>query len=188
MEMGPFGFFKSWFSDDAPPSVKWGRRVVDAASLAMGVGSLVRAGIGLARAGIATGGLEVAGELSARALEAAEGAARTFTSADPLVGELATKIEAIYPGHVVGVNGPLMGSSGELLTDADILLQNAVIQVKSGKSAQGLLLQLQKSEAATGLPSIGFGPNLPPGSLRALSSQGGLVTNDEALLLELIRP
>lgn len=83
---------------------------------------------------------------------------------------------------------PLRGASGAMLTDADILLENAVIQVKSGRSAQGLLLQLQRSEAARGLASIGFGPNLPGGSLRALSAQGGLVTGDEALLLEVIRP
>jgi hypothetical protein len=84
------------------------------------------------------------------------------------------------------VNVPLQSALGN--TDADILLQNAVLQVKSGGSAQGLLLQLQKSEAATGLPSIGFGPNLPAGSLRALSQQGGLVTGDKNLLLQLIKP
>ena len=50
------------------------------------------------------------------------------------------------------------------------------------------LLQLQRSEAATGLPSIGFGPNLPAKSLRTLSRQGGLVTGDENLLLQVIKP
>jgi RHS repeat-associated protein len=115
-------------------------------------------------------------------------AARTFTSTDPLVGNLANKIEALYPGHVIGVNVPLYDGAGTLLTDADILLQNAVIQVKSGDSAQRLLIQLERSEAATGLTSIGFGPNLPPNSLRTLSQQGGLVTGDENLLLELVKP
>ena len=117
---------------------------------------------------------------------AANAAARTFSSTDPLVGQLANDIEAAYPGHVVGVNVPLQSALGT--TDADILLQNAVIQVKSGGSAQGLLLQLQKSEAATGLPSIGFGPNLPANSLRTLSQQGGLVTADRNLLLQVVKP
>jgi RHS repeat-associated protein len=184
LKWGPLGILKMMYSDNAPTSIKVLRWGIDAASLAFGAASLVRAGGGL----VAAGTLEAAEGVTAGTLEAAEGAARTFTSADPLVGQLATKIEAMYPGHVVGVNSPLVGASGELLTDADILLQNAVIQVKSGKSAQGLLLQLQKSEGATGLPSIGFGPNLPPGSLRALSAQGGLVTSDEAVLLEVIRP
>jgi len=100
-------------------------------------------------------------------------------TSDPLVADLANKIEALYPGHVVGVNIPLQSTLGA--TDADILLQNAVIQVKSGGGAQGLLLQLQKSEAATGLPALGFGPNLPGNSLRALSGQGAMVTGDEQL-------
>ena len=41
---------------------------------------------------------------------------------------------------------------------------------------------------ATGLPSIGFGPNLPANSLRTLSQQGGLVTGNENLLLQVIKP
>ncbi|MBF0503106.1 MAG: hypothetical protein HQM09_23470 [Candidatus Riflebacteria bacterium] len=113
---------------------------------------------------------------------------KVFTSTDPLLSNLASKIEAMYPNHVVGVNVPLRDAAGNLLTDADILLQNAVIQVKSGGSAQGLLRQLNNSEAVTGLPSIGFAPNLPGNSLRSLSQQGGLVTADESLLLQLIKP
>jgi RHS repeat-associated protein len=119
---------------------------------------------------------------------AANTTARTFTSTDPLVANLANRIEALYPGHVIGVNVPLRNAAGNLVTDADILLRNSVIQVKSGGSAQGLLRQLQHSEAATGLPSIGFGPNLPSNSLRTLSQQGGLVTRDEQLLLQFIKP
>jgi len=118
---------------------------------------------------------------------AANATARTFTSTDPLVANLANKIESLYPGHVVGVNVPLRNAAGNLVTDADILLQNSVLQVKSGGSAQGLLRQLQRSEAATGLPSIGFGPNLPANSLRTLSQQGGLVTGNENLLLQVIK-
>jgi hypothetical protein len=86
------------------------------------------------------------------------------------------------------VNVPLYDAAGNLLTDADIQLQNAIIQVKSGGSAQGLFRQLQRSEAATGLLGIGFGPNLPANSLRTLSQQGGLVTDDEDLLLQVVKP
>ncbi len=99
-----------------------------------------------------------------RSLLAANNGARTFTSTDPLVGSLANKIEAAYPGHVVGVNVPVRNAAGQLVTDADILLQNAVIQVKSG-GGKGLTSQLIRTEQATGLPTIGYGPTLKP-SLR----------------------
>jgi len=79
-------------------------------------------------------------------------------------------------------------AAGKLVTDADIMLQNAVVQVKSGTSAQGLLRQLQASESATGLPSVGYAPNLPLNSIKTLSSQGGLVTGDKALLLQILKP
>lgn len=115
-------------------------------------------------------------------------AARTFTSKDPLVADLANEIEALYPGHVKGVNVPLYDATGKLITDADIMTANAVIQVKSGNSAQGILRQLQRSEAATGLVPIGYGPKFKPNTLRTLSQQGGLVTNDKQLLLEVIKP
>src|ERR1051325_4025462 len=38
---------------------------------------------------------------------------RTFTSSDPLVADLANKIEAAYPGHVVGVNVPMHNAAGQ---------------------------------------------------------------------------
>jgi RHS repeat-associated protein len=106
----------------------------------------------------------------------------------PLVGDLANEIEALYPDHVVGVNIGLRDAAGQLLTDVDIWTKNAVIQVKSGKSAQNILKQLQKSEAVTGLPAVGYAPNLPRNSLRTLSEQGALVTNDREVLLEIIKP
>jgi hypothetical protein len=111
-----------------------------------------------------------------------------WASKDPLVGDLANEIESLYPGHVQAVNEPLFNATGRMVTDADILLKNAVIQVKSGPRAAGILGQLVDSEAATGLPSIGYGPNFPSATIRALSQQGGLVTTDKALLFELIHP
>ena len=119
---------------------------------------------------------------------AAEGAAaRTFTSADPLVGNLANRIEAAYPRHVVGVNVPMRNSAGQLVTDADILLQNGVIQVKSGSGA-GLTSQLARTQAVTDLPVIGYGPKLGGTLIQNINKAGGLVTRDEQLLLQVVKP
>jgi Pretoxin HINT domain len=112
---------------------------------------------------------------------------RTFSSSDPLVADLANKIEAANPGHVVGVNVPIRNAAGELVTDTDILLQNAAIQVKSG-GGKGLAAQLVRTEEATGLPTIGFGPTLKPSVVKNIQNYVGLVTKDEALLLEVVKP
>jgi hypothetical protein len=107
---------------------------------------------------------------------------RVFTSSDPLVGDLATKIDAAYPGHVVGVNVPIRDAAGRLVTDADILLQDSIVQVKSG-GGKGLTSQIQRTEQATGLPTIGYGPDLKPSILR-----GCTATNCEATLIEVVKP
>ena len=120
------------------------------------------------------------GEDSARA-------ARTFSSPDPLVAGLANEIELAYPGHVVGVNVPIKNAASELVTDADILLQNAIIQVKSGPGT-GLTSQLQRTEAATGLPVIGYGPDLGGSVVRGIQASGGLVTNDRQFLIHVVAP
>jgi RHS repeat-associated protein len=112
---------------------------------------------------------------------------RTFTSSDPLVSDLANKIEAAYPGHVLGVNVPILDAKGVLITDADILLRNAAIQVKSG-SGKGLTTQVFRTEAATGLPTIGYGPNLGGSVVRGIQKRGGLVTRDAQLLIDVVRP
>jgi RHS repeat-associated protein len=107
---------------------------------------------------------------------------RVFTSPDPLVGQLATKIEAAYPGHVVGVNVPIRDSAGRLITEVDILLRNAAIQVKSG-GGKGLTSQLARTEQATGLPAIGYGPNLKPSILQSCTA-----TTCEKALIEVVKP
>jgi hypothetical protein len=115
---------------------------------------------------------------------------RTFTSPDPKVGALATKIEAAYPGHVVGVNIQLYHGSlsdGVKSTELDILLKNSVIQVKSGGGG-GLLEQIGKTEVATGMTTIGYGPDLGKFVVRDTAAAGKLVTTDQALLLEVIKP
>jgi hypothetical protein len=112
---------------------------------------------------------------------------RTFASSDPLVGNLANKIEAAYPGHVIGVNVPVRNSAGQLITDVDILCKNCALQVKSG-GGKGLMSQLQVTEQATGLPTIGYGPTLKPSVVKGIQNAGGLVTRDEALLIEVVKP
>ncbi len=112
---------------------------------------------------------------------------RTFRSSDPLVGNLANEIEAAYPGHVVGVNVPVRNAAGQLVTDADIQLQNAIIQVKSG-GGKGLTSQLLRTEQATGMPTIGYGPTLKPSVVRSINQAGGLVTTDQGLLIEVVKP
>jgi hypothetical protein len=124
-------------------------------------------------------------DVSTTATPAAEG--RVFTSTDPLVGDLATKIDAAYPGHVVGVNVPITDATGRVVTDADILLRNAIIQVKSGPG-KGLTTQLLNTQAATNLPVIGYGPQLGGSLVRGIQAAGGLVTQDEQLLIDVVAP
>jgi hypothetical protein len=120
------------------------------------------------------------------AAERAGAAARTFTSPDPLVADLANEIEAAYPGHVVGVNVPLLNAAGEE-KEIDILLKNAVIEVKSGRGA-GLTSQLAKAQALTDLPVIGYGPQLGVHVVRGIRAAGGLVTRDAQLLIDVVAP
>ncbi len=112
---------------------------------------------------------------------------RTWLSSDPLVGDLATKIDAAYPGHVVAVNLPVRGASGKLVTDIDILLQNSALQVKSG-GGTGLTKQVTRSVAAFDLPVIGYGPDLGPHVQQSVAAAGGLPVTSEELLMQLIRP
>ena len=110
-----------------------------------------------------------------------------WASKDPLVGNLANKIEALYPGHVKGVNVPIYDATGKLVTDADILLNNAVLQIKSG-GGKGLGGQLLRTQAASALPVIGYGPTLKPSVVTGAQKAGSLVTTSEELLLEIIKP
>jgi hypothetical protein len=105
-----------------------------------------------------------------------------FDSTDPYVTDLAKQIEAAYPGHVVGVNVPVYDSAGKLVTDADIMLRNAAIQVKGGNGA-GLTRQLEITERATGLPTLGYGPNLGPSIMRSTFS-----TNSSQLIIDVVKP
>jgi hypothetical protein len=110
-----------------------------------------------------------------------------FSSQDPLVGDLANEIEAAYPGHVKGVNVPVRGSSGELVTDAGIVTGNAIIQVKSG-AGKGLSGQVEGTENATEAVTIGYGPNLKGSVVKEMQSEGQLVTTDKQILIKIVKP
>ncbi len=112
---------------------------------------------------------------------------RVFTSTDPLVGDLATEIEAAYSGHVMAVNEPIYDASGRVVTDADIVLRNAIIQVKAGRGA-GLTRQVFVTEKATGKVTIGYGPSLGKHVVLGIEERGGLVTRDRSLLMQIVKP
>jgi len=77
---------------------------------------------------------------------------------------------------------PVRDAAGNMITDADILLKNAVVQVKSG-GGKGMTSQLQRTEQATGLPAIGYGPDLKNTILRNSTS-----TNDLQTLIDVVKP
>ncbi|MFY0582866.1 RHS repeat-associated core domain-containing protein [Cystobacter fuscus] len=109
-----------------------------------------------------------------------------FSSTDPHVADLANKIDDLYPGHVLSVNKVVRDADGRIVTDFDIELQNAVIQVKS--KGNGLASQMERTAAVTDKPVIGYGPKLKPSVVREVQRRGGLVTTDEAMLLEVVKP
>ena len=110
-----------------------------------------------------------------------------FRSPDRHVGELANAIEAAYPGHVVGVNIRIYSATGKLVTDADILLRNAVIQVKGG-GGKKLTSQVRDTGQGTDLPVIGYGPSLSGSVVKGIEREGGLVTRDVGFLIRLVAP
>lgn len=85
------------------------------------------------------------------------------------------------------MNVPVYDNTGKLVTDADILLDNAVLQVKSG-GGKGLGGQILRTEAATDLPVIGYGPTLKPSVVKGAEKAGSLITTSEELLLEVVKP
>ncbi|MGV9761685.1 RHS repeat-associated core domain-containing protein [Streptomyces tricolor] len=113
--------------------------------------------------------------------------ARTFTSTDPLVGDLATKIDAKYPGLVDDVNVPVKRPDGSTLTDFDIELQNAVIQVKAGPG-KGAGDQVTRTQQGTDKPVILYGPKLRPSVVKEVNRRGGIGVTSLDDLLEVIAP
>ena len=91
--------------------------------------------------------------------DGSQGAARTFTSTDKYVGETANAIEAKYPGKVVDVNKKVYRADGTPLTDYDIELDDAVIQVKQG-GGKGATTQAKNTASSTSKEVIVYLPDI----------------------------
>ena len=99
---------------------------------------------------------------------------RTFTSTDPLVGDLATKIEAAVPGSVNGVNVSIADVEAGLSSEADISLSNGdIIEVKSG-GGKGATTQVanQQQILGDGGEVIVYGPDLKGSVMRGIVNNG----------------
>ncbi|ULO09514.1 RHS repeat-associated core domain-containing protein [Paenibacillus sp. 19GGS1-52] len=112
------------------------------------------------------------------------GNARTFTSPDKYVGETATAIEAKYPGRVVDVNKNVYRPDGTKLTDYDIELDNAIIQVKSG-SGKGATGQASRTASSSNKEVIIYLPDQSPNAavVKGAQKEGFKVfTNQDDLI------
>jgi hypothetical protein len=83
---------------------------------------------------------------------------KTWTSTDKYVGETANAIEAKYPGKVVDVNKKVYRADGTPLTDYDIELNNAIIQVKQG-GGKGATKQAINTASSTSKEVIVYLPD-----------------------------
>jgi hypothetical protein len=106
--------------------------------------------------------------------------ANHFYSHDPHVASIANAIEAAYPGHVVGVNQMVGGQ------EVDILLRNAIIEVKGG-NGKGLTKQIL-DRLSLGLPVIGHAPNLGPHAAKSINAAGGIASKSLQELIEVVAP
>jgi len=111
---------------------------------------------------------------------------RVFTSNDPLVGDVATAIDNAVPGKVIDVNQIAYRADGTILTDYDIVLDNMIIQVKSG-GAKGLTKQLIASSQSSGKIAIGYAPDIKPSVFKEATRNGYNVFTDLESLLEYIK-
>ena len=105
-----------------------------------------------------------------------------WQSKDPLVGDVANAIDDAMPGKVTDVNKIIKDTSGQIITDLDIELDNIVIQVKSG-GGKGLTTQLKNTASATGKETIGYVPDAKPSIIKGAETNGFKVfTNLEDLI------
>ncbi|MFJ3898389.1 RHS repeat-associated core domain-containing protein [Streptomyces sp. NPDC090083] len=149
----------------------------------VGVGAVGTAdGIGRINDGLGKAFSEAGGESAG-----SSAAPRTFTSDDPLVGDVATEIEAKYPGLVKDVNVPVQRPDGSTLTDFDIELKNAVIQVKAGPG-KGAGAQVTRTQEGTDKPVIVYGPKLRPSVIKEVNSRGAIGVTSMEDLLSVVKP
>jgi hypothetical protein len=111
--------------------------------------------------------------------------ARVFTSADAHVAGAANAIEAALPGRVVGVNGQRLMSNG-LSREVDIDLGNILVQVKSG-NARGITGQIQRTEASTGVRTVGYAPDISDAAWANAARQGIPILRSPDELLAFVR-
>ncbi|WP_342551859.1 WXG100 family type VII secretion target [Paenibacillus sp. FSL R7-0652] len=112
---------------------------------------------------------------------------RTFISTDKYVGETANAIEARYPGKVVDVNKKVYRDDGTPLTDYDIELDNAIIQVKQG-GGKGATRQAINTASSTNKEVIVYLPNQISNSavVKGLQKEGFQVFTSEADLINYV--
>lgn len=114
-----------------------------------------------------------------------------WESNDPLVGSVANAIEDAYPGHVIAVNFPVnKPGTTNSATDFDIVLSNAVIQVKSGtgKGATKQVTTTMSLSESDGLPVIAYLPDSGPHVKQSVDAAGGIAVDNLDDLIELVRP
>jgi hypothetical protein len=117
----------------------------------------------------------------------------TKKAVDKFVGETANAIDAKFPGKVVDINLNVLKPSGkELAGEFDILLDDVVIQVKSGK-AREIVGQMhnstQEALAVSGKKNyrvFGYAPEQSNGYIRVQQYHKVSITNDIEELLEWI--
>lgn len=90
---------------------------------------------------------------------------------------MANAIDDAIPGKVSNVNKVIRDSTGRIITDLDIELDNAVIQVKSG-GGKGLTTQLKNTASATGKEAIGYVPDAKPSIIKGAEANGFKVFTD----------
>jgi hypothetical protein len=108
-----------------------------------------------------------------------------WSSPDPLVGDLADKIEAAKPGAVRGVNIKAYRPDGTLATDFDIETATAVVQVKPG-TGRGALRQATETASVTTKTVIVYGPSLGWQQVRNLENAGFKVATSQDQLISMI--
>jgi len=112
---------------------------------------------------------------------------RGTVAADELETQVANEVEKTYPGHVEAVNRSLgKDAAGKTVGEVDVELKNAAIEVTSG--TKGKIAQAQKIAAATGKPTIVYGPNLGIHAIRGMQRAGVLVTTSLAELISVVAP
>jgi hypothetical protein len=113
------------------------------------------------------------------------GGRRTFSSPDPLVGDIANHVERAFPGAIRGVNVEVPMLDGRV-RELDIDLGSLNIQVKSLK-ARGLQAQVGKTVETTGRRTIAYAPTMRPGAWRDAALKGVIVARDPEELVMILK-